>query len=119
MAFRSTIALLGLAGLLAGASSASGQPLEMKTPPSKPDKIAPSSPDRDLRPSQPPVPYRPGFVAPLTKNTRTGRFGVAGWTAPNLPAGSRGAADPESNGVAGFGFAAEWSAPAPKPEIQQ
>ena len=113
-----TIMLTGLAGLLVGASIAAAEPLEMKTPPSKHDKVAPSSPDRDLRPTQPAVPYRPGFLAPLTKDTRNGRVGAAGWTAPNLPAGSRGAAEPESSGVAGFGLAGEWGARPHRPDMQ-
>ena len=108
MTCRSICMLIAFGGLLVSASGAVGQPLEMKTPPSKPEKVTPSSPDRDLRPSQPAVPHKPGFIAPFIKNTRTGRVGAAGWTAPNLPAGSRGAAEPESSGVAGLGFAAEW-----------
>jgi hypothetical protein len=107
MTYCRTIVLTGIAALLLGVSIAAADPLEMKRPPSKPDKVAPSTPDRDLRPAQPPVPYRPGFLAPLTKDTRNGRVGAAGWTSPNLPAGSRGAAEPESSGVAGFGIAVE------------
>lgn len=112
-----SIALVGVAGLLLGASLAAADPLEMKRPPSKTDKVAPSTPDRDLRPAQPPVPYKPGFLAPLTKDQREGRVGAAGWTSPNLPAGSRGAADPESNGVFGFGLAVE-RGPRPRPTAQ-
>jgi hypothetical protein len=109
MTYRSVISLLGLVSLLVAAPAAFAQPLEVKTPPAKPEKVTPTIPDRDLRPAQPAVPYKPGFIAPFTKQTPTGRVGIAGWTAPNLPAGSRGAAEPESSGVAGFGFAAEWS----------
>jgi hypothetical protein len=82
-----TIVLSGVVGLAFAASMAVADPLEMKTPPSKPDKVAPSTPDRDLRPAQPPVPYKPGFLAPLTKNLSNGRVGAAGWTAPNSPGG--------------------------------
>ena len=111
------IVLSGVAGLVFGTSMAVADPIEMKTPPSKPDRVAPSTPDRDLRPTQPAVPYQPGFLAPLTKNLSDGRVGAAGWTAPNLPAGSRGAAEPESSGVFGFGLAVERGAP-PRPASQ-
>ena len=112
-----TIVLSGVVGLAFAASMAVADPLEIKTPPSKPDKVTPSTPDRDLRPAQPPVPYKPGFLAPLTKNLSNGRVGAAGWTAPNSPGGSRGAADPESSGVFGFGLAVERGAP-PRPDRQ-
>ena len=111
------IALTGLAGLLLGASLSAADPIEMKRPPSRPDRVAPSIPDRDLRPWQPAVPYQPAFLAPLTKEGRNGRVGAAGWTSPNLPAGSRGAAEPESSGVFGFGLAVERGAP-PRPDRQ-
>jgi hypothetical protein len=118
MTYLRSIGLTGLACVLIGASSAAAQPLEMKRPPSRPEKVAPSAPDRDLRPAQPAVPYEPAFIPGLSTTTRTGRAGAAGWTAPNSPTGARGAADPESSGVAGFGFAAEWGAPTPPPATQ-
>jgi len=71
----------------------------------------PGSLARDLYPHRPPVSDAPGFVAPLTKSTETGRAGIAGWTAPNVPVGSRAGADPDSAGWFGFGFAAEWGGP--------
>jgi len=71
-----------------------------------------AAPVRDLYPSRTPVPDTPGFVAPLSKQTETGQAGIAGWTTPNRPVGSRGAADPDSPGWLGFGFAAQWGGPA-------
>jgi len=65
-------------------------------------------PHSDLYPYRPPVPYQPGFIEPLSKETATGRMGVAGWTSPNTSAGSRGAADPDNPGWPGLGFAIEW-----------
>jgi hypothetical protein len=100
--------VVALAVLITASPAAFGQPLEMKNPPSKRERVPPAIPDRDLRPTPPAVPHKPGFIPGLSKKTKTGRIGVAGWTAPNVQAGSRGAADPESSGVAGFGFAAEW-----------
>jgi hypothetical protein len=70
--------------------------------------VRPSAPVRDLYPSRTPVPDIPGFVAPISTRTETGQAGMAGWTAPNMPVGSRGAADPDNPGWLGFGFAAQW-----------
>jgi hypothetical protein len=92
------------------ASSAVAEPLEQRVVPSRPDRssAAPEIVDRALRPAQPVVPHRPGFIENLSKQTGNGRAGAAGWTAPNSPTGARGAADPERSGVFGGGFAAEW-----------
>lgn len=65
-------------------------------------------PQADLYPYRPAVPYQPGFIEPLSKETSTGRMGVAGWTSPNTSAGSRGAADPDNPGWPSVGFAIEW-----------
>ena len=65
-------------------------------------------PQADLYPHRPAVPYQPGYIEPLSKETATGRLGVAGWTSPNTSAGSRGAADPDNPGWPGLGFAIEW-----------
>jgi hypothetical protein len=72
----------------------------------------PGPPVRDLYPSRPAVPDAVGFVAPLSKETATGRVGIAAWTAANVPAGARGAADPDTPGWLGFGFATQWGGPA-------
>jgi hypothetical protein len=96
--------------LILAASPATAQPLELRVTPSTPDRssAAPEIVDRQLRPEQPPVPQRPGFFEGLSKETRNGRMGAAGWTAPNVPNGARGAADPERPGAFGGGFATEW-----------
>jgi hypothetical protein len=70
----------------------------------------PGPPVRELYPARPAVPDEPAFIAPLSKETATGRAGIAGWAAPNVPAGSRGAADPDNPGWLGFGFAWQWGA---------
>lgn len=69
-------------------------------------------PGRELHPSRPAVPDAPGFIAPFSKQTETGRAGIAGWTTPDMPVGSRGAADPNNPGWLGFGFATQWGGPA-------
>lgn len=80
---------------------------EMRSP-DHPEGARPSAPVRDLYPSRTTVPDALGFVAPFSKGTETGQAGVAGWTAPNMPVGSRVAADPDNPGWLGFGFAAQW-----------
>ncbi|HKZ05131.1 MAG TPA: hypothetical protein VJU81_06635 [Methylomirabilota bacterium] len=101
---------LALAALLGAAPAALAQPLELKTPPPESEKTGPPRPlERDIRPMQPPVPQEPAYVPGLSGETERGtRYGVSGWTAPNPPVGSRGAATPESSGSAGFGFSVEW-----------
>jgi len=74
--------------------------------------------DGRLGETAPPVPHQPGFVAPLTRSTGSGRVGVAGWTAPNVPTGSAVAGAPDHAGSFGFGIAAEWNGPPrPKPRV--
>src|SRR5688572_5853542 len=65
-------------------------------------------PQADLYPHRPPVPYQPGFIEPLSKETATGRMGGAGWISPNTSAGARNAADPDNPGWPSLGFAVEW-----------
>jgi hypothetical protein len=49
-----------------------------------------------------------GFVAPLSRETASGRAGVAAWAAHNTRVGSRAAADPDNPGSLSFGFALGW-----------
>ena len=51
---------------------------------------------------------RPAYMRSLSDETRSRRMGAAAWTNTNPPVGSLGAANPESRGSAGFGFAVEW-----------
>lgn len=99
-----------VAGLLLVAGSVAAEPLEQRGRPTPSDRAsgAPEIVDRLVRPGQPAVPNRPGFIDGLAKDTKNGRVGAAGWTAPSVPGGARGAADPEHSGVFGGGFAAEW-----------
>ena len=71
-------------------------------------RARPRMPGVDLYPHQAPAPYEPGFVAPLTKESATGRMGVAGWTSPNPRLGARGASDSQDTGWLGFGFGMVW-----------
>jgi hypothetical protein len=123
MRIRGFFSLVGT-GLAVGSVSAlaitpgvMAQPLESKTPPVKREPPPPAVPDRDLRPTPPPVPHTPGFLAPLSRPTKSGRAGIAGWTAPNAAVGARGAVDAESSGVFGFGAAAEWGRSIPPRDV--
>ena len=110
MTKRVILAFWALASVLPMPPCVSAQGLDLKAPPHRPrdrDLNGPSlTTDHDLYPYRSPVPYAPGFVSPI--ETNGGRAGIAGWTAPNPPTGSRGAADPDNAGWLGFGFAMEW-----------
>jgi hypothetical protein len=106
-----TISVVELLLLMALGAVAQPRGFEIRSP-DHPEGTRPGAPVRDLYPSRTTVPDTPGFVAPFSKRTETGQAGVAGWTAPNLPVGSRVAADPENPGWLGLGFAAQWGGPA-------
>ena len=61
------------------------------------------------------VPFDPAFVAPLSEEYESsgtrGRYGIAGWTAQNIPVGAGGTQYREHNGWLMFGFAFTWGAP--------
>jgi hypothetical protein len=110
---RSIVALLVAAPflLMTWPSSAAAQSMDLEATPSPRERVAPAGPQRDLKPQRPALPDRPNFIAPLSKDTRTGRAGVAGWSAPNPAVGSRGAGDHDNPGWPGVGFAIEWGRP--------
>ncbi|HEY7437036.1 MAG TPA: hypothetical protein VIE41_17980 [Methylomirabilota bacterium] len=110
---RSIVALLVAGALSLGWLSlgVDAQPMDLKTTPPARERVAPSVPDRDLHPQRPALPDRPNFIAPLSKNTKSGRAGVAGWSAPNPPVGSRVGGDHDNPGWPGVGFAIEWGRP--------
>ena len=87
------------------------QSMDLKTTPPPRERVAPAVPERDLQPQRPALPDRPNFFAPLSKQTRSGRAGVAGWSAPNPPVGSRVGGDHDNPGWPGVGFAIEWGRP--------
>ena len=87
------------------------QSMDLKATPPPRERVAPAVPERDLQPQRPALPDRPNFFAPLSKQTRSGRAGVAGWSAPNPPVGSRVGGDHDNPGWPGVGFAVEWGRP--------
>jgi hypothetical protein len=107
--------------LLIVVTGATAEQFDLQAPPAGPGdraKVAPRNPparphrpEPDIYPQRPPVPYAPGFIEPLTKETATGRLGIAGWTSPNTPVGSRGATDPDNAGWPAMGLGMEWGGP--------
>ncbi|HEY7037718.1 MAG TPA: hypothetical protein VID28_02650 [Methylomirabilota bacterium] len=109
---RSMVALLAFgAALIVGPVSLHAQSMELKSTPPARERVAPSVPERDLYPQRPSLPQRPHFFGPLSRDTKTGRAGVAGFSVPNAAVGARVAAQPDNPGWAGLGFAVEWGRP--------
>ena len=105
----SIVALLVFTVPLALTSAAvNADPLSLKSHPAPIDRVAPPLPDRDLYPQRPSLPQTPKFIGPLSRPTATGQAGVAGYTAPNPPVGSRVAGDHENPGWPSIGFVIEW-----------
>ena len=117
---------------LAAALPAFAQGVDIRTTPPQPDRrpdfIVPgpdvpiTTPPENEWYQTPPgvrVPYDPAFVEPLSEEYETptgrGRYGVAGWTSPNLPVGPWGQGYNDHNGWFGLGFAFTWGAPPRSP----
>ena len=56
----------------------------------------------------PTLPYDPAFIAPFTKETETGRMGLAGWTSPFGVVTFEGVDNTRQPGFLSFGFAISW-----------
>lgn len=73
--------------------------------------------DSEHYPHGPRVRFDPAFIRPLSARTQTptstGRVGMAGWTSPNTPVGSRQTGWHEVTGWFALGFAVEWGGPPP------
>jgi hypothetical protein len=104
--------LILLAMLPAGASADS---FDLKTHPSQRERVAPPLPDRDLYPQRQSLPQQPRFIKPLSRTTATGQAGLAGYTAPSAPVGSRVAGDHDTPGWPSLGFTIEWGRGTPRP----
>ena len=59
----------------------------------------------------PTVNYDPAFIAPFTKETETGRMGLAGWTSPVGVVTGDGPMNTRQPGWLSFGFAITWGGP--------
>ena len=108
---RSIVALLVAAPMMILPLSVPAQPLNLKAPSPPRERVEPAVPERDVQPQRPALPDRPNFIAPLSKETKSGRAGVAGWSAVNPPVGSRVGGDHDNPGWPGIGFAIEWGRP--------
>ena len=108
---RSIVALLVAAPMTILPLSAAAQSLDLKAPVPPRERVAPAVPERDLQPQRPGLPDRPNFIAPLSRETKSGRAGAAGWSAQNPPVGSRVGGDHDNPGWPGVGFAIEWGRP--------
>jgi len=63
----------------------------------------------------PTLPYDPAFIAPFTKETETGRMGLAGWTSPFGVVTFEGVDNTRQPGFLSFGFAISWGGAPRKP----
>ena len=114
--------------LLICAAPALAQQVDIRTTPpqrERPDFVTPSPyytatqpRENEWYPHGVRVPFDPAFITPMSEeyetSTSRGRFGVAGWTAQNIPVGAVEAHHHEQNGWLMFGFAYTWGAP-PRP----
>lgn len=62
----------------------------------------------------PTVTYDPAFIAPFTKETSTGRMGLAGWSSPTGVVTGDGPMNTRVPGWLSFGFAITWGGPPTK-----
>jgi hypothetical protein len=96
------------AALLSLVPAAMAQPFKLDAPPPVSPRPTPVLPPAEGGVQQVPTPDGPVFVPGLSRRTRTGRMGVAAWSAPGRAVGQRGPGDPDQVGWVGAGFAVEW-----------
>jgi len=111
----------------AGAAVAqSGVELETTAPaPPKLEIIRPEVPgseitrprDADIYRGDPVIDHDPAFIEPFTKETETGRIGLAGWGSPVGVVTTDGPAGMRQPGWLSFGFAITWGGPVRKPAV--
>lgn len=73
--------------------------------------------DANIYRGDPVINYDPAFIEPFTKETETGRMGLAGWGSPVGVVTTDGPAGMRSPGWLSFGFAISWGGPARKPAV--
>ena len=85
--------------------------------PEVPVNEIPRTPDADFYSTYgaPTLPYDPAFIAPFTKETETGRMGLAGWTSPFGVVTFEGVDNTRQPGFLSFGFAISWGGAPRKP----
>ena len=111
---------------IAGSAAAQGVEVETTAPaPPKFEIIRPEVPgseitrprDADIYRGDPVINYDPAFIEPLTKETETGRMGLAGWGSPVGVVTTDGPAGMRQPGWLSFGFAITWGGPVRKPVV--
>jgi len=113
---------------LAVAGSAVAQGVEVETaapPPLKFEIIRPEVPgseitrprDADIYRGDPVINYDPAFIEPFSKETETGRMGLAGWGSPVGVVTTDGPAGMRQPGWLSFGFAITWGGPVRKTAV--
>jgi hypothetical protein len=118
MTRRDIVALGTAASMLICAPLGASAQLDQRAQPS--DRKQPRLLERYLIPPDPPGPNAAWFVAPFSRETESGRVGVAFFNPRSPGGGPRGTGDPDTDdpnsmawlGWLGFGFAAEWGDPA-------
>ena len=112
---------LSLAGV--GAAVAQGVEIETTAPaPPKFEIIRPEVPgseitrprDADIYRGDPVINYDPAFIEPFSKETETGRMGLAGWGSPVGVVTTDGPNGMRQPGWLSFGFAITWGGPVRK-----
>ena len=73
--------------------------------------------DADIYRGDPVINYDPAFIEPFTKETATGRMGLAGWGSPVGVVTQDGPSNMRQPGWLSFGFAITWGGPERKPAI--
>jgi hypothetical protein len=128
--FRKTLSVAVMMILSLGAAGAalaqSGVEVEQSAPaPPKFEIIRPEAKgseitrprDADIYIGDPVINYDPAFIAPFTKETETGRMGLAGWGSPVGVVTTNGPANMRQPGWLSFGFAITWGGPVRKAAV--
>ena len=118
------VAALSLA--VAGAAEAQGVEVETTAPaPPKFEIIRPEVPgseitrprDADIYRGDPVINYDPAFIEPFSKETATGRMGLAGWGSPVGVVTLDAPQNRREPGWLSFGFAITWGGPVRKTAV--
>jgi hypothetical protein len=73
--------------------------------------------DADIYIGDPVINYDPAFIAPFTKETETGRMGLAGWGSPVGVVTQDAPQNRREPGWLSFGFAITWGGPVRKAAV--
>jgi hypothetical protein len=121
-----TIGILAALIVALGAPALAQVEIETVRPPAEPEpRVVPPPlhyettrpPETDLYPRGTKVEHDPAFIEPFAVRWSTpdssGRFGLSGWTAPNIPVGGAASTYHEVSGWFALGFSFTWDGPPP------